>query len=264
MEKNTYTDLKLLDFLSMRRFFNLKTEEIDYKVITVMVSVALCLAINRFIGNGSFYLYIFRKIYPQAPITWETEFWASIYWSCGCCFSYFIIPSFITIFIFKESIIQYGLKIKGIGKHLWIYFVLYLIVLVGVLIAAFQQSFLNTYPFIQPPPGKWIYFLIFEIFYCMQFCFLEFFFRGYTLFQLEKKFGIYAIFIMVIPYCMIHFQKPFLEALASILAGIILGMIALRTRSIIYGILIHCSVAISMDFAALIREGYLLILFSRH
>jgi len=60
---------------------------------------------------------------------------------------------------------------------------------------------------------------------------------------------------------MIHFQKPFLEALASILAGTILGMIALRTRSIFYGILIHCSVAISMDMAALIRKDYLLILF---
>lgn len=259
MENMETKDIKLFDFISIKRFFNL--EEIDYRPVIVMISIALCLTINRFIGSGNTFVFFFKKFYPSAPLTWKVEFWATIYWSCMCCISYFIIPSIITKIIFKESIFQYGLKIKGISKHLWIYTSFYFIVLIGVLIASFQESFLRTYPFIQPPPGEWKYFLIFEVFYCLQFCFLEFFFRGYMIFQLEKNFGIYSIFMMVVPYCMIHFQKPFLEALASIIAGIILGMIALRTRSIFYGILIHCSVAISMDLAALIKKDYLLILF---
>ena len=41
--------------------------------------------------------------------------------------------------------------------------------------------------------------------------------------------------------------------LAAILAGVVLGTLALRTRSIWAGFLIHVSVAISMDIAALIQ-----------
>jgi membrane protease YdiL (CAAX protease family) len=56
---------------------------------------------------------------------------------------------------------------------------------------------------------------------------------------------------------MIHFGKPFLETLAAVLAGIVLGTLALRTRSIWSGFLIHVSVAISMDVAALLQTSEL-------
>jgi membrane protease YdiL (CAAX protease family) len=54
---------------------------------------------------------------------------------------------------------------------------------------------------------------------------------------------------------MIHYGKPFLEANAAIVAGIVLGTLALRTRSIWCGCLVHVSVAISMDIAALLQKG---------
>ena len=63
---------------------------------------------------------------------------------------------------------------------------------------------------------------------------------------------------MVVPYNMIHYGKPFLEANAAIIAGIVLGTLALKTRSIWCGFLIHVSVAISMDLAALIQRREIL------
>lgn len=254
--------LELLDFISIKRFFSLQKEEIKYKSIIVMISVAICLTINRFAVGETFFL--IQKYLPpdHSPEQWKLRFYQLIYWAFWCFISYFVIPVLVTKFILKTSVRKQGIKIKGIHKNLWIYGVLYLIVLVGVVIAAFQQSFLNKYPFLYTPPGEWRYLLIFELFYFSQFCFLEYFFRGYMLFELEKDFGVYAIFIMVIPYCMIHFQKPFLEAMAAIVAGTILGMIALRTRSIFYGVLIHCSVALSMDVAALLRKGQLFQIFN--
>jgi len=59
---------------------------------------------------------------------------------------------------------------------------------------------------------------------------------------------------MLIPYCMIHFQKPLLETFGAIVAGLILGLLALRTRSIWGGATIHVAVATSMDVAALIQR----------
>ena len=250
-------EIKIFELLSFRKFFGLEREDINYRPIIVMVSVALCLSINRFVGSLTF-----PWLMPYLPQEqWQIRFYQIIYWAFWCFISYFIIPVLITTFVFKDNFLKHGVKVRGIHKNAWIYVVLYLIVFVGVIIASYQQAFVRKYPFFTPPAGEWGYFLIFELFYFSQFCFLEYFFRGYMIFELEKDFGFYAIFMMVIPYCMIHFQKPFLEALASIVAGTFLGMIALRTRSIFYGVIIHCSVALSMDVAALLRKGQLFMIF---
>ena len=42
---------------------------------------------------------------------------------------------------------------------------------------------------------------------------LEFFFRGFILHGTKQRFGFYAIFVMIIPYCMIHFGKPIVETI---------------------------------------------------
>jgi membrane protease YdiL (CAAX protease family) len=50
---------------------------------------------------------------------------------------------------------------------------------------------------------------------------------------------------------MIHFEKPIVETLAALGAGVILGTLAMRTRSIWLGFAIHVSVALTMDLLAL-------------
>jgi membrane protease YdiL (CAAX protease family) len=56
---------------------------------------------------------------------------------------------------------------------------------------------------------------------------------------------------MIVPYCMIHYGKPLPETFGAILAGLILGTIAMRTKSIWGGALIHIGVAMTMDVLAL-------------
>jgi membrane protease YdiL (CAAX protease family) len=62
---------------------------------------------------------------------------------------------------------------------------------------------------------------------------------------------------MTVPYCMIHFGKPMAETLAAIVAGIILGLMSLKTRSIWFGACLHVAVAMSMDFLSLWHKGML-------
>jgi membrane protease YdiL (CAAX protease family) len=92
--------------------------------------------------------------------------------------------------------------------------------------------------------------------YLFQFFCLEFFFRGFVVHGLKKRFGYYAVFMMTIPYCMIHFGKPMPETIAAIIAGVILGTLSLKSRTIWMGVIIHYSVAIAMDFSALWQKGY--------
>jgi membrane protease YdiL (CAAX protease family) len=81
----------------------------------------------------------------------------------------------------------------------------------------------------------------------LQFVAVEFFFRGFLLFGLARFIGPYAVYVAVIPYCMIHFGKPLPETIGAIIAGIVLGKMALASKSIFPGILIHCLVGCLMD-----------------
>ena len=89
----------------------------------------------------------------------------------------------------------------------------------------------------------------------MRFVALEFFFRGFLLFSLEERLGYNAIAVAALPYGLIHYGKPFPEAMGAIVAGAVLGMFALRTRSIAGGALLHIFVATTMDMLALWRVG---------
>ena len=98
--------------------------------------------------------------------------------------------------------------------------------------------------------------ILYECIYMLQFFAVEFFFRGFCLFRLERFAGWYAIPIMVIPYALIHIYKPLPEALGSVAGGLILGYLAIKTRSIWPGFIVHCGIALSMDVFALMRTGW--------
>jgi membrane protease YdiL (CAAX protease family) len=117
---------------------------------------------------------------------------------------------------------------------------------------------LRVYPFVKQLGPEWqLTILIWEAAYVLRFFCLEFFFRGYVLFGLEAKLGYAAVAASTLPYGVIHYGKPFPEALGAVVAGAILGFIALRTRTIIGGVIIHSSIAVLMDVFALWRKGFL-------
>ncbi len=69
--------------------------------------------------------------------------------------------------------------------------------------------------------------------------------------------GMNALFVMIVPYCMIHFRKSWPESIAALAGGMILGYVTLRTRSVLGGVLIHWGIAITMDvFVILARGGF--------
>jgi membrane protease YdiL (CAAX protease family) len=124
---------------------------------------------------------------------------------------------------------------------------------------SFLSSFKSNYPFytLQNNEGINSKFVIWEIEYFFQFFILEFFFRGFILHGVKHRFGYYSVFMMSIPYCMIHFGKPMPETISAIIAGIILGTLSLKSRNILLGFFIHCSVALCMDIFSLWQKGML-------
>jgi membrane protease YdiL (CAAX protease family) len=76
-------------------------------------------------------------------------------------------------------------------------------------------------------------------------------FRGVLLFGLLPRVGRpVAIGLSVLPYGLVHLEKPLLEALGSVPVGLSLGAVALWTRSIWYGVLLHLTGSVVLSALA--------------
>jgi membrane protease YdiL (CAAX protease family) len=73
------------------------------------------------------------------------------------------------------------------------------------------------------------------------------------LFGLKEKFGYYSVLIQMIPFLILHNGKPAAETFSAILGGIALGILALRTGSFFYGIIIHAGIMFTIDLVSVLR-----------
>jgi len=176
-----------------------------------------------------------------------------LWWGLWHLIGYVLIPFLFIRFGLGRRIADFGLGLGDVRQHLKWYLVLLTPILVFVVLVSFRDDFSTHYPFYHLASRSWFDLLAWELIYLSQFVFLEFFFRGFILQSLKPAFGVNAIFVMCIPYLMIHFPKPWLEATGAILFGLFLGVLAMRSRSIWGGVAVHAGVAVSMDIAALVQ-----------
>ncbi len=222
-------------------------DHFDYRPMVVLCTAAVSLTLLEYFGDRNIYNWIAQS-WLTALQGWKYyDLGGFAYWSLARVTVYIVIPFLVTLLMPGEKFRSYGLSIKGFFKHLWIYGLLFLVVLPPVIMVSFTKSFQGTYPFYDDAVRSWLDFFVWEALYGLQFFALEVFFRGFMLHPLKQSMGAYAIFCMAVPYCMLHYHKPLAEVLGAVAAGIVLGTLSLNTGSIWCGVLIHISVAVSMD-----------------
>ncbi len=91
---------------------------------------------------------------------------------------------------------------------------------------------------------------------CFYFAF-EFFYRAYLLYGTDELGMLNCILVSVICCILIHLGKPFGEALASIPAAIVFTAVAVRSRSIWYGVALHIVLGVTNDIVTLWNRGEL-------
>ena len=229
---------------------------LDKKVMIILFIVAFSLLFNEYLGKFSF-LISSPKILSLHTYFPNFELFNLAYWVGIIIIFYLIIPLLVIKLIFKHKLSEYGLSIKGVSKSYKIYLIFFLFMVPLIVFVSASEDFQNKYPFYSPfGESLWPNFIIWQFLYLFQFFALEFFFRGFMLHGIKKRFGFYSIWVMMIPYMMIHFGKPMIETISAVFAGIILGSLSLKSRSIWLGVAIHYSVAITMDLVSLWRKGY--------
>jgi membrane protease YdiL (CAAX protease family) len=215
-------------------------------VLTVLLTAAAALTVQEYLGGHDAYEHWFPA---DGSRYWELRGYA--WWSGWRVIGYAGIPMLVLACLPGQRIRDYHVSLRGFFHHLWIYALLFALVLPAVLVASTTPAFRQTYPFYRLANRSYLDLVLWELLYAAQFLSLEFFFRGFLLHGLRRALGANAIFVMLVPYCMIHYGKPLPETLGAIGAGLILGTLAIRTRSIWGGVLIHVGVATTMDVLAL-------------
>jgi len=239
----------------------------DPRPAVAFVILAIVLTVQEYYGGRHFYDTIIRPwlsahqtglIGKVFKLSRYDELFGYSWWAFARIFGYVCVPLPIWKLLFpKDSLLDMGLRVRGLWRHTWIYAICLMVVVPAMLIVARQPDFGTYYPFYKLSSRSWLDLALWEVMYFGQFFALELFFRGWLLGALRYNLGSGAIFAMVVPYCMIHYGKPYLEANGAIIAGVVLGSLSMRTKSIYSGFLVHITVALSMDLLALAHRGQL-------
>lgn len=244
---------KTADMLRKDFYRILAYRQSGYILITALISLIL---LHYWVIYGSFRLSFIILVDALPPARdLPLPFKGQIGWAVGCLVLYIALPLITIKFLLKHRLSDYGWGFHYYWRTLPLYFVLYIPVAAAIFFVSKQPDFLNTYPFYHPQ--NWQQLVGWEIAYVLQFVGVEFFFRGFILLGISRYLGGAAAMVaMVFAYTMLHFTKPYLEASGAVIAGLVLGYLVIKTRSIWGGITVHSMVAVTMDMAALFRHGW--------
>lgn len=223
---------------------------LDKKLTTVFISISILQTVSWYFSSRLFfeeYLYNFFSNNGNADLY---EF---LYWFISDFLVLFIFPVIIIKYFLKEKLNDYGITLGDfkIGAFYSVFFIVVMLPLVWI--ATSQQSFILTYPLLERARSSWKIFFIFELATILYLFAWEFIWRGYMLFGLKQKFGIYSIFIQMIPFVILHNGKPSSETFGAIIGALLLGMLAFRTKSIYYCVISHAGIMFSIDLISTLR-----------
>lgn len=238
---------------------------LDRKAIFALVYTAIGLTCIYYLKDPAYLAWMlngtrFEAFGSYVALSSDNNLPALVYWVFISVLFYFVIPAAVLKFALKQDLHEYGANFI-IEKGFWSLLAQCIAVMLPlVYLMSLTSGFAAKYPFLKVYNGDPYLsstLLIWEAVYFLQFFGLEFFFRGFLLHSLKPSLGMYSIFVMTVPYCMIHFGKPMPETFAAIVAGIFLGWLSYKNGNIWMGLVLHCTVAFSMDILALYHKGLL-------
>jgi hypothetical protein len=241
----------LLRWLTGIRFSNL-SQEARFIVLSSMVLLIVFLAF----GRSDTYRSLFEQYVPKDA---RTPLLGFVYFATCSVLLRLVIPYVLVRFKLRRSPREYGYVMRGGTRMRWVYLGLFVVMVPLVVWAStlsdFQASYPQTRGLVTGNEASLRLFILYHAAYFMMFLSGESLWRGYMTFGLGRDLDVAALPWMVMLYSIGHYAKPLLEVNGSIIAGFVLGYLALRHRSFFLGALLHWSIALAMDLAVLHQRG---------
>lgn len=163
------------------------------------------------------------------------------------CSGLVLLPFLAVFGVFRADAREFGFRPaeRGSGRAAWWLFIAMIPVMV---VASRYPTFNLHYPMYPPAAFSWPALAAFELTYGFYFFCWEWFYRGFLTFGLAKGLGFpLAIFIQAVGFGIMHVGKPMPEVIGSFAGGIVLGALAMRSRSFYPCFLLHWAVSVSFD-----------------
>ncbi len=214
------------------------------KPTIILLLTPILLTTFKYYGSKDFFLANFSLYVTSGNV----EFLAALYVFLSSFLILGIIPLLIVRFVFKEPLKMYGVAL-GDWRFGWGAFAIMTPVLVVLTYpSSTMPDFLAEYPINKEAGTSAMMFATHAGLYFLFYLGWEFFFRGFLQFGLREKLGDwYAILVQVLASCLLHIGKPDGEIYFSIFGGLVAGIVVFRSRSLLYILLVHWLLGVSLD-----------------
>lgn len=195
--------------------------------------------------------------------SWRSDEWTRLTemsWWAGSQVVFYLVVPMAAVYLLGLRPADIGWRVRDTWNDGKKYLVLFAIAAPFVIVASTTAEFQDRYPLYEIYRGQsdvWRDLSIWWPLYAAQFVAVETFFRGFLVLGLAPRIGRLSILVATVPYLMIHFVKPPVEALASIVGGLVMGTLAYRTKSVWWGVGLHVAVAALMDVMSLGHKGFI-------
>jgi membrane protease YdiL (CAAX protease family) len=229
--------------------------EIDRPTLVGVLGGILLCCVYLYPGHHSFFTRHLGHLVPARPFAE----WAAHGYQFGA--------AFVLLFLVPLGWARFGagLRPADLGLQLGDWRLGLKLVLIGMLVLAGplylnggQADFQAEYPLAKIASRSAGLFVLWELCYLVYYISWEFFFRGFWQQGLSRgALGVAgALALQTAVSTIMHIGKPAGETFSAIVGGLAFGLIALRTRSILYVLLLHWYRGIATDlFCALRARG---------
>ena len=243
-------------FALLRWLTGVRFSDLSYEARFVVVSAMVLLIVFLGFGRSDTYNRVFEQLVPKDA---RTSLFAFAYFAACSVLLRLAIPYLLVRFKLRQPPREYGYSVRGGTRLRWVYLGLFVVMVPLVAWAStlpdFQSSYPQTRGLIVGNEASLRLFILYHAAYFMVFLSGESFWRGYMTFGVGRDLDIAALPWMVMMYSIGHYEKPILEVNGSIIAGFVLGYLALRHRSFFLGAVLHWLIALTMDLAVLYQRG---------
>ena len=181
---------------------------------------------------------------------WDDPRAAAAMYSFTSCFLLLgVVPALIVKLLFGERLADYGVQLGDRVRTLRSFLILGPLFLLGAYAASCGPTIRDHYP-VNPLAGTSpATFGLHAASYLTFYMGWEFYFRGFMQSGLRGTLGpANALLVQVLASSLLHIGKSTTEIYAAILGGILWGVLAYRTRSLLSGLAQHALLGIALDW----------------
>jgi membrane protease YdiL (CAAX protease family) len=210
----------------------------------ILLWAPLAIVTWRYFGSQRFFLTHLAALRPWPRLAQAAELY-----TYGASFLLFGLVSLLMIrFLLREPLGRYGLALGDWRFGLKALLVLAPVMIVLGAVTSRNPAFLAQYPLDRGACGSAPAFLVHAAGYLAYYVGFEIFFRGLVQFGLRDSLGDWpAILVQTALSCLVHIDKPAAEIYGAILGGLVFGIVAFRSRSLVCVVMTHFLLGISLD-----------------